>query len=142
MKYPDRIAIVKCVSADVEGNAALRKEIEKRHGRLDTVIANAGTCLIFDIRSQNYKLRLTVKIEGIYDSANDVSNISVANLEEHFHVCLYSFLSMMHFALTSIMTPLIGECNRYHCLVPSSRRPSQDECRAALCCYQHPCRLL
>ena len=41
-KYPGRIAIVKCVSADVEGNAALAKEIEERHGRVDTVIANAG----------------------------------------------------------------------------------------------------
>ena len=44
-KYPGRIALVKCVSADVEGNAALAKEIEKRHGRLDTVIANAGMFL-------------------------------------------------------------------------------------------------
>ncbi len=42
VKYPTRIAVVKCVSADVEGNTALGSEIEKRHGRLDTVIANAG----------------------------------------------------------------------------------------------------
>ena len=41
-KYLGRIATVKCVSADVEGNAALAKEIEARHGRVDTVIANAG----------------------------------------------------------------------------------------------------
>lgn len=41
-KYPGRIALVKCVSADVEGNSALAKEIEKGHGRVDTVIANAG----------------------------------------------------------------------------------------------------
>ena len=34
--------IVKCVSADVEGNATLAKEIEERHGHVDTVIANAG----------------------------------------------------------------------------------------------------
>ncbi len=46
-KYPDRIALVKCVSADVEGNAALAREIEKRHGHLDTVIANAGGFLTF-----------------------------------------------------------------------------------------------
>ena len=42
VKYTDRIAIVKCVSGDSEGNAALAKEIEARHGHVDTVIANAG----------------------------------------------------------------------------------------------------
>ncbi|KJA22262.1 hypothetical protein HYPSUDRAFT_41161 [Hypholoma sublateritium FD-334 SS-4] len=63
-KYSDRIAVVKCVSADVEGNIALGKEIEKRHGRVDTVIANAG----------------------IYNSAADVVDVSVASMEEHFHV--------------------------------------------------------
>ena len=40
--HGDRLAIVKCVSADEEGNAALAKEIEARHGHVDTVIANAG----------------------------------------------------------------------------------------------------
>ncbi|KJA22291.1 hypothetical protein HYPSUDRAFT_41169 [Hypholoma sublateritium FD-334 SS-4] len=63
-KYPNRISVVKCVSADVEGNTALAREIEKRHGRLDTVIANAAIC----------------------DTTGDVSNISVPLLEEHFHV--------------------------------------------------------
>ncbi|KJA16559.1 hypothetical protein HYPSUDRAFT_47274 [Hypholoma sublateritium FD-334 SS-4] len=65
VKYPDRMSVVKCVSADVEGNTALAREIEKRHGRLDTVIANAGT---------------------ICDTTGDASNISVALLEEHFRV--------------------------------------------------------
>ena len=46
LKYPNRIAVVKCVSADVEGNTALGSDIEKRHGRLDTVIANAGEFLV------------------------------------------------------------------------------------------------
>ncbi|KJA22326.1 hypothetical protein HYPSUDRAFT_164726 [Hypholoma sublateritium FD-334 SS-4] len=64
IKHPNRIAVVKCVSADVEGNVALGREIEKRHGHLDTVVANAGIC----------------------DSANNVSEISPANLEEHFRV--------------------------------------------------------
>ena len=41
-KYCDRIVIVKCVSAYVEGNATLAKEIEERHGRVDTVVANAS----------------------------------------------------------------------------------------------------
>ena len=40
--YPGRLEVVKLVSADVEGNKAMAKHIEGRHGRLDTVIANAG----------------------------------------------------------------------------------------------------
>lgn len=44
-KHPDRLAIVKLVSADVEGNAEVAKVIEARHGRVDTVIANAGRIL-------------------------------------------------------------------------------------------------
>ncbi|KJA22316.1 hypothetical protein HYPSUDRAFT_41181 [Hypholoma sublateritium FD-334 SS-4] len=64
IRYPDRLSIVKCVSADGEGNTALAREIEKRHGYLDTVIANAGVC----------------------DPTGDVSNIRIAQLEEHFHI--------------------------------------------------------
>ena len=41
-KYAGRIAIVQYVSADAEGNAQLAKEIHAKHGRVDTVIANAG----------------------------------------------------------------------------------------------------
>ena len=41
-KYPGRITIVKCVSADAAGNADLAKIIKERHRRVDTVIANAG----------------------------------------------------------------------------------------------------
>ena len=41
-KYAGRIAIVQYVSAAIEGNAQLAKEIHARHGRVDTVIANAG----------------------------------------------------------------------------------------------------
>ncbi|PPQ89240.1 LOW QUALITY PROTEIN: hypothetical protein CVT25_001319 [Psilocybe cyanescens] len=56
-KYPNRLAISKWVAADVEGNAALAKEIEQRHGRVDTVIANAGTlqyALIFNTNRVNF----------------------------------------------------------------------------------------
>ena len=60
-KYPSRIAIVKCVSADVEGNSALAKEIETRHGRVDTVIANAGDCFFMffkiSVRSSGQNVR-------------------------------------------------------------------------------------
>lgn len=41
-KYHGGIAIVKCLSADAEGNAQLAQEIQGRHGHVDTVIANAG----------------------------------------------------------------------------------------------------
>ena len=41
-EYPGRIAIVKFVSADAKGNAQLAKIIKEKHGRVDTVIANAG----------------------------------------------------------------------------------------------------
>lgn len=60
VKYSDRIAVVKCVSADVEGNAALGKEIGKRHGHLDTVIANAGMSLVFYISSLHLTFRMKV----------------------------------------------------------------------------------
>ncbi|KJA22255.1 hypothetical protein HYPSUDRAFT_41149 [Hypholoma sublateritium FD-334 SS-4] len=63
-KYSERIAVVNYVSADVEGNAALGREIEKRHGHLDTVIANAG----------------------IYSTCVNVADISPATIEEHFRV--------------------------------------------------------
>ena len=49
VKYPDRLAIVKLVSADVEGNAAVAKEIEARHGHVDTVIANAGERIVSSV---------------------------------------------------------------------------------------------
>ncbi|PBK79956.1 NAD(P)-binding protein [Armillaria gallica] len=41
-KYPGKITIVKYISADEEGNKALAKEIETKHGHLDVVIACAG----------------------------------------------------------------------------------------------------
>lgn len=41
-KYPGKLAIVKLISGDVEGNTIVAKEIELRHGRVDTVVANAG----------------------------------------------------------------------------------------------------
>ena len=85
-KYPDRLAVVKCVSADVEGNATLAKEIEKRHGRLDTVIANAGTSLVSAPWSPN---NFTIIIEGICDATADAHDISATQLEQHFHARLY-----------------------------------------------------
>ncbi len=47
--YPGRIAIVKCVSADAAGNADLAKLIKEKHGRVDTIIANAGASAILSL---------------------------------------------------------------------------------------------
>ncbi|KAF8176074.1 NAD(P)-binding protein [Pholiota molesta] len=41
-KYPGRIEVVKYVAGDKEGNDAIAAEIKATHGRVDTVIANAG----------------------------------------------------------------------------------------------------
>ncbi|KAF8170562.1 hypothetical protein BJ912DRAFT_933226 [Pholiota molesta] len=41
-KYPGRIEIVKYVAGDKEGNEAIAKEIRRKYGRIDTVIASAG----------------------------------------------------------------------------------------------------
>ncbi len=48
-KYAGRIAVVKCVSADAEGNAELAKLIKEKHGRVDTVIANAGASVVLSL---------------------------------------------------------------------------------------------
>ncbi|KJA15534.1 hypothetical protein HYPSUDRAFT_219976 [Hypholoma sublateritium FD-334 SS-4] len=64
IQYPGRISVVKLVSADVKGNAALAKEIDARHGRIDTVIANAGIGKSMDL----------------------VHEVGGATIEEHFHV--------------------------------------------------------
>lgn len=45
-KYPGRISIVKCDYRDTEGIARMAKQIKEGHGRVDTVIANAGVCLL------------------------------------------------------------------------------------------------
>ncbi|KAF8172899.1 NAD(P)-binding protein [Pholiota molesta] len=41
-KYPGRVEIVKYVAGDKAGNEAIAAEIKAKHGRVDTVIANAG----------------------------------------------------------------------------------------------------
>lgn len=46
-RYHGRIAVVKYIAADVQGNRAIAEEIRERHGRVDTVIANSGTYLRF-----------------------------------------------------------------------------------------------
>ncbi|KAF8172475.1 hypothetical protein BJ912DRAFT_859991, partial [Pholiota molesta] len=41
-QYPGRVEIVKYVAGDKEGNDVIAKEIGTKHGRVDTVIKNAG----------------------------------------------------------------------------------------------------
>ncbi|KAF8172895.1 NAD(P)-binding protein [Pholiota molesta] len=41
-KYPGRVEIVKYVAGDKVGNDAVAAQIKAKHGRVDTVIANAG----------------------------------------------------------------------------------------------------
>ncbi|KAF8172738.1 NAD(P)-binding protein [Pholiota molesta] len=41
-RYPGRVEIVKYVAGDKEGNDAVAAQIKAKHGRVDTVIANAG----------------------------------------------------------------------------------------------------
>ncbi|KAF8189067.1 hypothetical protein BJ912DRAFT_1106266, partial [Pholiota molesta] len=46
-QYPGRVEIVKYVAGDKEGNDAIAKEIGIKHGRVDTVIANAGAIPLY-----------------------------------------------------------------------------------------------
>ena len=41
-KFTGRIFPVKYIAGDKEGDETLEKEINEKHGRVDTVIANAG----------------------------------------------------------------------------------------------------
>ncbi|KAF9471366.1 NAD(P)-binding protein [Pholiota conissans] len=41
-RYPGRVEIVKYIAGDAETNNAIAKTIKEAHGRVDTVIANAG----------------------------------------------------------------------------------------------------
>lgn len=49
-QYPERIHITRYVSADVENNKALAKEIETKYGHVDVVIANAGICSMLPLK--------------------------------------------------------------------------------------------
>ncbi|KJA22235.1 hypothetical protein HYPSUDRAFT_202259 [Hypholoma sublateritium FD-334 SS-4] len=63
-RHPARMAVVKCVSADVAGNVAIARAISARHGRVDTIIANAG----------------------MFAGPERAADASPAVLEEHFYV--------------------------------------------------------
>lgn len=126
-KYPSRIQLIKCVSADVAGNAALAAEIEKRHGHLDTVIANAG------------------KSYSSISQSITTSNIPLRRyLQLHLQCCGYS-CSCTGGAFPRVSSPVIprrgtrwlilafrGERYRHHYFVPSSVPSSQEKHLATL----------
>ncbi|KAL1756797.1 hypothetical protein FB107DRAFT_273618 [Schizophyllum commune] len=56
--HPDRVHVIKVVSADKETNAAAIEEVKRVIGRLDVVIANAGI-------SDSYEPALEVPTEGM-----------------------------------------------------------------------------
>ncbi|KJA15416.1 hypothetical protein HYPSUDRAFT_207904 [Hypholoma sublateritium FD-334 SS-4] len=63
-KYPERISVVKWVAADAAENAELANVIKEKHGRVDTVIANAAVVRI----------------------SNTVLQTTASDFEEHFTV--------------------------------------------------------
>ncbi|KAK0470970.1 NAD(P)-binding protein [Armillaria novae-zelandiae] len=68
-KHPGKITTVKYVSADEEGNKALAKEIEIKHGHLDVVIACAGIATYMgsalDTPASELRDHLNVNVAGI-----------------------------------------------------------------------------
>ncbi|KAI4294027.1 NAD(P)-binding protein [Schizophyllum commune Loenen D] len=56
--HPDRVHVIKVVSADKENNEAAIEEVKRVTGRLDVVIANAGI-------SDSYEPALEVPVEGM-----------------------------------------------------------------------------
>ncbi|KAK0499275.1 NAD(P)-binding protein [Armillaria luteobubalina] len=68
-KCPGKITIVKYISADEEGNRALAKEIETKHGHLDVVIACAGIATYMgsalDTPAGELRDHLDVNVTGI-----------------------------------------------------------------------------
>ena len=99
-KYTGRIGIVKYVSADAEGNAQLAKEIQAKHGRVDTVIANAGM-LSSSLCELNYLYLVLNQLIAIARIATTVLETPAKEFEEHLYVC---FLNILVF---------IGELNLY-----------------------------
>ncbi|KAF9482909.1 NAD(P)-binding protein [Pholiota conissans] len=67
-RYPGRVVPVKYIAADKEGNEALAKEISAKHGRVDTVIANAATgsdlAQIHETTIETYKEHFSVNTIG------------------------------------------------------------------------------
>ncbi len=84
--YPGRIAIVKCVSADAAGNADLAKLIKEKHGRVDTVIANAGASAILSLSMTKSYISVTAS-KAVARISDTVLKTTVSEFQEHLTVC-------------------------------------------------------
>ncbi|KAF8176971.1 NAD(P)-binding protein [Pholiota molesta] len=67
-KYPGRVRVVRYVAADEEGNRAVAKDIQREHGRVDVVVANAAICgalaPVHELDIDAYKEHFTVNVVG------------------------------------------------------------------------------
>jgi NADP-dependent 3-hydroxy acid dehydrogenase YdfG len=83
-KYPERLHLVKMICADVESNQAVAKEIEeKKYGRVDVVIANAGKLATL---VQNWP-HAHVDHPGLGNHMGPASDTPPEVMSEHFEVC-------------------------------------------------------
>lgn len=82
-KYPSRISVIKYAAGDEESNKSVAKDIEAGHGRVDTVIANAGTCL-FSLESPVTYIFVSA---GISEFAGTALETPTSSFERQFAVC-------------------------------------------------------
>jgi hypothetical protein len=88
-KYPGRVEIVKYVAGDKEGNDAIATEIKAKHGRVDTVIANAGE-IPRSIRLIIWFTYIHFMLLGIANYTGKVHEAPVDKFQEHFSVRSFS----------------------------------------------------
>ncbi len=128
-KYPTRITVVKCVSADVEGNTALAREIEKRHGRVDTVIANAGQSPIRSNYVITHILYLTKNVRYMRCSKLRLRGQPSQSRRAFPRPFLFTFPSSIGNSEHHMSS---GQRNRHHRPLPSRVRAAQEKRYAAL----------
>ncbi|KAF9475796.1 NAD(P)-binding protein [Pholiota conissans] len=82
-KYPGRIELVKYVAGDQAGNEALAREIQKKHGHIDVVIANAGisktTGKVHETTAQNFEAHFATNVVGpivLFQAFHDLLKVS------------------------------------------------------------------
>lgn len=92
-EYPSQLAIIECVAGDIAGNAEAVKEIEERHGHVDTVIACVGKSVIgncFQMRANS-----RIALIGVACAFGKVDEVSVSDMENHFRVCYILLLPVI-----------------------------------------------
>ena len=121
-EHPDKVHIVKLVSADVEGNQAVAKEIHDKYGRVDVVIANAGQ-YAFHLQ---YDLQVLALSIGIGRNLDFVVDMSPKDLLEHFDVMPILFF-FHHLNESSL-----GQCKRPARTLQSNVPSPPCKCRAQI----------